>query len=75
MNDGLGGAYLVVYDGIYQPEVLSAMVNGLTICLPYIFILNTHNFKGVSLPSPYSEFTLIKSPEIFALSLLALLRT
>lgn len=56
MDDGIGGAFTQVYNGINYPNVRTYTVTGLMTQFTYRFTLQAINFNGPSEESDVAEF-------------------
>ena len=51
MDDGYGGDYSIIYNGLNYPNVFKYTITGLTTGLSYRFTLQAINFNGYSVDS------------------------
>ena len=65
MDDGYGGDYTLVYNGMNYPNVFKYTVTGLSTGLTYYFTLQALNFNGASLPSTADPFIICVKPRNF----------
>ena len=66
MDDGKGGDFKTIFDGSFQPGVVSYKISNLVNGLRYSFRVYAANFNGKSTASPVSKFYACTAPTGFA---------
>ena len=66
MDDGLGGAFVDVFDGQFQPDTLSFLVSGLTTGRQYRFKVRARGYNQDGIESAIASFYACVAPSDFA---------
>ena len=71
MDDGYGGDYSIIYNGLNYPNVFKYTITGLTTGLSYRFTLKAINFNGYGGESTPASYIICVAPSNFKTPILS----